>query len=118
MGIGWKPDRMAGWTDPARARFSRPPEEGVEADVAARGHEASLQAAECSLAHQWSQQVSRDDFVAALRALADALSQNQNFTFAINHQFMLMRPAGTPSIEYAERENERKEVTFRFSWEA
>ncbi len=118
MGIGWKPDRLAEWNDPADARFSRGPEEEVEADVANRAHGASLEAAERSLAHHWAREVSKGDFVAALRALADALSQEQNFTFTVDHQFMLMRPLGTPSIEYAERENQRKEVTFRFSWEA
>lgn len=118
MGIGWEPIRMAGWNDPAVAASSRPPEEQVEAGVAAQGHEPSLQAAERSLAHHWSQQVSKDEFVAGLRALADALSQSQHFSFAVKHQFMIMRPIGTPSIEYNERENERKEVTFRFSWQA
>lgn len=118
MGIGWKPIRMAEWNDPVDSQFSRPPEEEVESDVATRGHESSLQAAERSLAHHWAKEVSKGDFVAALRALADALSQEQNFTFTVDHQFMLMRPRGTPSIEYTERENQRKEVTLRFSWEA
>ncbi|HOG46131.1 MAG TPA: hypothetical protein PLJ35_17600 [Anaerolineae bacterium] len=118
MGIYWKPNRMAGWTDPARARSSRSPQEGVESAVAEQGTEESLQAAERSQAHHWAKEVSKDDFVAGLRALADALSQSQNFTFSVEHQFMLMRPLGTPSIEYTERENQRKEVTFRFSWQA
>lgn len=118
MGIGWEPIRMAGWNDPADAEFSRPPEEAVETDVAVRGRQGPAQAAERSLSHHWRQEVSKDEFVAGLRALADALSQNQNFTFNVRHQFMLMRPIGTPSIEYTERENQRKEVVFRFSWEA
>lgn len=118
MGIGWEPIRMAGWNDPATAEFSRSPQEEVEFNVAVHGREPSLQAAERSLSHHWSQQVSKDEFAAGLRALADALSQNQNFTFSVNHQFMLMRPIGTPAIEYTERENQRKEVVFRFSWQA
>jgi len=117
MGIGWEPIRLAEWNDPANAQFSRPPEEEVESDVAA-GRSTSLQAAERSLAHHWSKQVPKEQFIAGLRALADALSQEQNFTFSVDHQFMVMRPRGTPSIEYNERENQRKEVTFRFSWEA
>jgi hypothetical protein len=118
MGIYWKPDRLAQWNDPARAEFSRPPEEEVEANVAAQAHGGSLAAAERSLEHGWAREVSKDDFVAGLRALADALSQDQNFTFTVDHQFMLMRPHGTPSIEYHERENQRKEITLRFAWEA
>lgn len=118
MGIGWEPIRMGGWNDPAVAEFSRSPEEQVEAGVAIQGREQPAQAAERSLAHHWRQDVSKDEFAAGLRALADALSQNQNFTFNVKHQFMLMRPIGTPSIEYTERENQRKEVVFRFSWEA
>jgi hypothetical protein len=109
---------MAGWNDPAVAERSRPPEEEVESDVAVRGHEQPAQAAERSLAHHWRQEVPKEEFIAGLRALADALSQNQNFRFSVRHQFMVMRPIGTPSIEYTERENQRKEVVFRFSWQA
>lgn len=118
MGIGWKPIRQGEWNDPAEFTFSRPPQEEVESDVATRGRGTGLQAAERSLSHHWAKEVSREDFVAGLRALADALGQEQNFSFGVDHQFMLMRPLGTPSIEYSERENQRKEVTFRFSWEA
>jgi len=119
MGIGWEPIRLVGWSDPAAAEFSRPPEEEVESDVVIRGHERPpVEAAERGLSHYWRQEVSKEEFIAGLRALADALSQNQNFTFSVRHQFMIMRPIGTPSIEYLERENQRKEVVFRFSWEA
>ncbi len=118
MGIWWKPDRLADWNDPARAELSRPPEEAVEASVDVEGHRDERGHLERSLTTRWREEVPREKFVAALRALADALSQEQNFTFAVDHRFMIMRPLGTPSIEYYERENQRKEVTFRFSWEA
>lgn len=118
MGIGWEPIRNVGWNDPAVAEFSRPPEEEVESGVAIQGHESSLAAAERSLSHRWSEEVPVETFVAALRAMADALSQDQAFTFTVNHRFMLMRPIGTPSIQYDERENQRKVVDLRFSWEA
>ncbi len=117
MGIWWKPDRMAGRTDPQAAQFARPEEDALERRAEIEGHETSLQAAERSLATHWREQVSCEQFVAALRALADALSQDQNFTLAVDHHFISMRPIGTPSIEYHEIENQRKAVTFRFSWE-
>ncbi len=118
MGIGWKPDRMAGWTDPERARLNREPEERVEETVDVQGREAPLEAAERSLTVQWREELSCEQFVAALRALADALSQDQNFRFAVDHRFIYMRPQGRPSMEYREREDQRKEVTLRFTWEA
>ncbi len=118
MGIGWEPIRLAEWNDPERARFSRDPEEAVESRVATSAHGGSLAAAERSLEHEWTEEVSRDKFVAALRALADALSQDQNFTFTVDHRFMIMRPVGTPSIRYHERENQEKTIDLRFSWEA
>jgi hypothetical protein len=118
MGIGWEPIRLVEYTNPERGQLDRAPEERVEDRVAAQGHEAPLQAAERSLSHQWTAEVTREQFVAGLRALADALSQDQNFSFTIDHRFIIMRPVGTPAIEYHERENERKAVVFRFSWEA
>ena len=118
MGIGWEPIRMAGSTDRESGRLARGTGEAVEAAVEGQGHESSLAAAERSLAHQWSQEVSREQFAAALRALADALSQDRTFRFAVDHRFMIMRPEGTPSIEYQERENQRKALVMRFTWEA
>ena len=90
----------------------------VEAHEEIEAHKDSLRAAERSLTVQWREDVPVDVFVAALRAMADALGQGQNFSFSVSHRFMTMRPIGTPSIQYYERENQRKVVTFRYSWEA
>ena len=116
--VWWLPDRLAERTDRERGRLDRAPEEEVESSVDVQAHPDSLAAAERSLDHRWTEVVPREVFVAALRALADALSQDRFFRFSVNHRFMLMRPIGTPSIEYYERENERKALTLRFSWEA
>lgn len=118
MGIGWKPDRMVEHTDPAHPELDRAPQEEVEGRIAAHGRLSPLQAAERSRSQQWTAQVTREQFVAGLRALADALSQDQNFTLTIDHRFLIMRPLGIPEIAYRERENEHKSVAFRFSWEA
>ena len=118
MGIWWEPIRMVEYTDPESGRLDRVPEEEVEASEEITAHRDSLGAAERSLSHRWTEEVSREQFVAGLRALADALSQDQSFRFSVDHRFMLMRPIGRPSIEYHERENQRKAVVFRFDWKA
>lgn len=116
--VWWKPDRMAAWTNPQDAQLNRKPEEGVEERVAVRAHEGGPIPEERGQSTRWSEPVPQDTFVAALRALADALSQDQDFTFAVDHRFIIMRPLGTPGIEYYERADQRKELTFRFEWEA
>ncbi len=118
MGIFWKPIRMEGWTNPDAAEFSLPEEGALKGREEIQEHEPPLVAAERGLTAHWREDVPVSQFVAALRALADALSQEQNFSFAVDHRLMLMRPIGTPSIEYYERENQRKEVIFRYTWEA
>jgi|DewCreStandDraft_5_1066085.scaffolds.fasta_scaffold06266_3 hypothetical protein len=116
--VWWVPDRLVEEVDPEKVQLSYEREEQVEGNVEAEAHTGGPIPEERGLTTRWRQEVPRETFVAALRALADALSQQRNFTFAVNHRFMLMRPLGTPSIEYLERENQRKEVVFRFTWEA
>lgn len=118
MGIGWKPIRLTDWSDPARAGLSRLPEEEVESQVEAEAHAGGPIPEERGLTTHWREEVRRETFVSALRELADALSQDETFTFTVDHRFMVMRPFGTPSIEYYERANQRKEITLRFAWEA
>ena len=118
MGIGWKPVRLTGWNDPERARLAREPEDQMEAQEVIQAHTGGPLPEERRLTTHWREEVSKDGFVAALRAMADALSQEQNFTFTVDHRFMVMRPLGTPSIEYYERADQRKEIVFRFSWRA
>ncbi|MDI7277308.1 MAG: hypothetical protein QME94_15130 [Anaerolineae bacterium] len=116
--VWWLPDRLVEQVDREKVQLSYEREDRIEEGVAARAHPNGPIPEERGLTTRWREEVSRDTFIAALRALADALSQQENFTFAVDHRFMLMRPLGTPSIEYLERENQRKEVIFRFAWRA
>ncbi len=118
VGIGWKPIRMEGWTNPQVAEFALPEEGALKRREEVQEHEPPLAAAERALTAHWREEVPVGKFAAALRAMAEALSQEQIFSFTVDHRLMLMRPIGTPSIEYSERENERKEVIFRYTWEA
>jgi hypothetical protein len=74
--------------------------------------------AERGVEAHWAEPVSTEQFVGALRTLADALAQGQGFHFAVDHRFVAMLPTGQPSIEYEERANQRKVVTLRYSWES
>lgn len=118
MGIYWKPDRMANYTDRQQAEFSKQQgaaEREMEEAQAPQG-EAIIE--ERGQTVHWREEVPTNTFVAALREMADALERGQDFSFAVGHRFMVMRPTGSPSIEYFERANQRKDVTFRYSWEA
>jgi len=114
----WLPDRRAEAQDPEHARLEAQREAEVEERVDVEAHEGGPIPEERGLTTHWQEEVSPPVFEAALRALADALSQGQNFTFAVDHHFMVMRPIGRPSIEYYERANQRKEIILRYSWEA
>jgi len=118
MGIYWKPDRLANKTDPQQAEFGKQQGAAEKEREEVMAHEGGPIPEERGMTTHWREDVPVNTFVAALREMADALEREQDFSFAVGSRFMVMRPTGSPSIEYDERANQYKRVIFRYSWEA